>query len=423
MFVVSNIQNKKRKFIIRTENSALKTHFYLQQKQNPYIKTQTFSTTSNQLPLSTNKLITKEQLFPNVSTITPIIPKIRKFRFKLSFVREPPNSLGIKNKKAKEGMNGNQKAKLRKNNPVNIKYACGRWKEDEHKRFIEAIIKYGNDWKQVQKHVRTRSSTQARSHAQKFFVKIKKAKLLNIKFDPTKASIKLFHELIQDSNPEDYEKIISTLTTIAFERNNSKKKKKNDHHKNNSNSTNDASNIPNNSFIQEFNDKNNELKEATMHDNNDYKNIHNNNNNNLQTTIIDEDLNKCFTYNGCNNDLNGSFINCNLLNSRRNSLNNINDFYNHNDDKNTNGGNIDIKNNEKELKYIFNALINHISNDELYDCEQFHALSNHNINEYDNYLGESFISERKYSRRKRSSFNSISGYFKNFIEDKEFKNM
>ena len=413
MFVVSNVQNKKRKFIIRTENSSLKAHFCLQQPRHPYIRPQTFtSTSSSQIPFTNNRIITKEQIAPTFSTITPIIPtKIRKFRFKLSFVREPPSSLGIKTKKIKEGMNSNQKAKLRKNNPINIKYACGRWKEDEHKRFIEAIIKYGNDWKQVQKHVKTRSSTQARSHAQKFFVKIKKAKLLNLKFDPTKASIKLFHELIQDSNPEDYEKIISTLTTIAFERNVTKKRKKNDHHKNNSNSTNDITNIQNNNTIhQEVNDNKIQLTNKTSNDDN--------NNNVTQTANIEEDLNKCFNYNGSNNDLNGSFINCHFVNSRKTSLNNINDNYTYNDDKELHGDNIDIKNNEQEIKYIFNALINHISNDDLYEYEQYQALANNNVNENDNYFAEPFVSERKYSRRKRSSFNSISGYFTSIIEEK-----
>lgn len=43
---------------------------------------------------------------------------------------------------------------------------------DEHMRFLEAIQKYGRDWKKVQSHVGTRSSTQSRSHAQKFFKKI-----------------------------------------------------------------------------------------------------------------------------------------------------------------------------------------------------------------------------------------------------------
>lgn len=45
---------------------------------------------------------------------------------------------------------------------------------DEHFRFIEALQKYGKEWKRVQQHVGTRSSTQARSHAQKFFVKLDK---------------------------------------------------------------------------------------------------------------------------------------------------------------------------------------------------------------------------------------------------------
>lgn len=33
---------------------------------------------------------------------------------------------------------------------------------------------YGKEWRKVQQHVGTRTSTQARSHAQKFFVKIEK---------------------------------------------------------------------------------------------------------------------------------------------------------------------------------------------------------------------------------------------------------
>ncbi len=49
----------------------------------------------------------------------------------------------------------------------------GRWSQEEHDKFIEGIIKFGNDWKKVQKYVSTRSSTQARSHAQKFLLKLK----------------------------------------------------------------------------------------------------------------------------------------------------------------------------------------------------------------------------------------------------------
>ena len=57
----------------------------------------------------------------------------------------------------------------------------GRWSAEEHNRFIDAIIKYGNDWKKVQRHVATRTSTQARSHAQKFLMKLKRCELIRKK--------------------------------------------------------------------------------------------------------------------------------------------------------------------------------------------------------------------------------------------------
>lgn len=48
----------------------------------------------------------------------------------------------------------------------------GRWSKAEHCRFLEALKLYGKNWKKVQQQVQTRTSTQARSHAQKFFVKL-----------------------------------------------------------------------------------------------------------------------------------------------------------------------------------------------------------------------------------------------------------
>lgn len=56
----------------------------------------------------------------------------------------------------------------------NKKVQTGRWSQEEHKKFIEGIIIHGTEWKKIKNIVKTRTSSQARSHAQKFFLKIKK---------------------------------------------------------------------------------------------------------------------------------------------------------------------------------------------------------------------------------------------------------
>ena len=177
-----------------------------------------------------NPSITTPQQTQNllIQKSQPIIKKIfpKKQMFRLTFVRPSHNQNKHKLKNEIKTNSINNKTKQRRNNLTNIKYSCGRWKEDEHKRFVEAIIKYGNDWKQVQRYVKTRSSTQARSHAQKFFVKIKKAKILDFNLDLSKTSIKMFHDMIKEAPQEKYDKILSALNSVAFERGSNYEKKK-----------------------------------------------------------------------------------------------------------------------------------------------------------------------------------------------------
>ena len=78
--------------------------------------------------------------------------------------------------------------------PIDSKY--GRWSRNEHIKFIEGYIEYGKNWKAVQKCIGTRTSSQTRSHAQKFFLKIKNILELNYTNDFWKKGIKGITELI-----------------------------------------------------------------------------------------------------------------------------------------------------------------------------------------------------------------------------------
>jgi len=52
--------------------------------------------------------------------------------------------------------------------------STGRWTQQEHVLFIEGLKIYGKNWKKVESYIGTRTGTQIRSHAQKFFNRIKK---------------------------------------------------------------------------------------------------------------------------------------------------------------------------------------------------------------------------------------------------------
>ena len=51
---------------------------------------------------------------------------------------------------------------------------AGRWTDEEHELFLEALRFYGKDWTMIQRHVKTRDVTNIRAHAQKFLMKLVK---------------------------------------------------------------------------------------------------------------------------------------------------------------------------------------------------------------------------------------------------------
>lgn len=53
--------------------------------------------------------------------------------------------------------------------------STGRWTRQEHELFLEALKKYGKEWKKVASMVKTRTVVQTRTHAQKYFQKVTKS--------------------------------------------------------------------------------------------------------------------------------------------------------------------------------------------------------------------------------------------------------
>ena len=100
---------------------------------------------------------------------------------------------------------------------MNKNYVAGRWLIDEHQRFIDGVIKYGNNWRQVQKYVGTRSGTQTRSHAQKFFEKLKRSKIFKTeKYDFSRNSLKLLHDIMANLSEKEYEQTLKKLHSLTY---------------------------------------------------------------------------------------------------------------------------------------------------------------------------------------------------------------
>ena len=94
----------------------------------------------------------------------------------------------------------------------------GRWTPEEHDLFLEGLMLYGNEWKSVQGHIKTRSATQARSHAQKFFIKLRKD--LSSEVDQNIMSekiIELFQTHLGDKfNPNNKEAFVKMMKKLIF---------------------------------------------------------------------------------------------------------------------------------------------------------------------------------------------------------------
>ena len=288
----------------------------------------------------------------------------------------------------------------------------GRWSKEEHEKFLEGIVLYGINWKKVKTLIGTRTSIQVRSHAQKFFYKMKTCKDESLGIDFTLNSICNIRDMInQIKNNNSQYKIINVFKYLTYKCDNLEKSRKKVVVKGDNNfKKNELNNPPNIINLKEndlnlnesnffFNQNNiindQKIMKETQNINNNYSNISSNMNNQNNIINILHNLLKISYYsnaynfllssnvNSSNYDItnsvnkllinflitNNSLNNSNLINEnillslalQNNILNNINNInFIHNINNNIDLNNVNYKNNINDISnYNF---INNIEN-------------------------------------------------------------
>lgn len=222
----------------------------------------------------------------------------------------------------------------------------GRWTPEEHLKFLRGIVMFGKNWKQIQKFIGTRTSTQARSHAQKFFYKLKQCKDEEIGIDFTLDNVKNLTDMVNQIKSENKEYIVKVLNNLAFLEDTGGSKYKNLVGSQclilNTNDE-EASNTENNIGSKDNDDK---IIDNKFNNNNDKKE----NGEKDKNTELEDAINLEVKMN--NNDIDtinngGKNLNDNNNNENKNEIMNNNEIKEK--DKNNNKQNKSQENNQKEI--------------------------------------------------------------------------
>ena len=392
MFQVSNnneetITKKKKHIFFSTTSSNEMSSFEPKNSEKQKILNQSISKSlSLGIPTVSPKKVKKNlSNSKNYNESRKVLPMKRiLFRlYRVNFFNSKKERTKFKNQNKKENnlkKNGNNNLKIKQrrlptkntNSLNNNNYSAGRWKSDEHQRFIDAIIIYGNNWRQVQKYVGTRSSTQTRSHAQKFFEKLKRSQLFKReKYDFSKNSLKILHDIMKNLPNNEYEQTLKALHSLSYEKNQNSQNEKNDNENNILNANLNNSNEKNNYDGNKNNFNNEENLKCIKFYNQGYCSVENNNKlfNNADYLF----------YNNSNN------ININSNNNYNNYL--INDYLNNDNYDNKSFGREESENWSQRKNSLSEINLNIKESKEPNNNEDgFNLHSNLNFNLFNNNL-------------------------------------
>lgn len=99
-------------------------------------------------------------------------------------------------------------------------FHSGKWSKTENRLFLEGVLNFGNNWKKIQENIATRTTTQARSHAQKIFLKIKSKNIIEI--DNHVNTIQEFFKVIKQLPHKEFQTLFFQILDLANEENKAK---------------------------------------------------------------------------------------------------------------------------------------------------------------------------------------------------------
>lgn len=150
---------------------------------------------------SPNNIDNLENEFKNESKEEPPIKQPIKF---ILTKQDTPPSVSFLQKKTSLKINDSSTDSENSNN--------GRWSKEEQQRFAEAVLNYGNDWKNIQNYVSSRNITQVRSHAQKFLMKLKESNfLINKGLDQNQSWTKIMNFLKKTLSYEELKEVLFSV--------------------------------------------------------------------------------------------------------------------------------------------------------------------------------------------------------------------
>ena len=87
----------------------------------------------------------------------------------------------------------------------------GKWSQEENRAFVEGILKYGNNWKQIQTDIPTRTWLQIKTHAQKFFLKLQRISIPIVYLNYSYSTVNYFQKMLLSLNKEKLDEVITIL--------------------------------------------------------------------------------------------------------------------------------------------------------------------------------------------------------------------